>query len=79
MEDDRKEGNSLYSCLQPSIYLGKVYESLLRQTDERFSWLIVDDGSTDNTEELVNMWMQEKRIEIIYFKQDNQGKPIAAQ
>lgn len=57
--------------------LGRLYESLLRQTDKRFCWLIVDDGSTDNTEELVHMWMQEKKIEIEYFKQKNQGKPTA--
>lgn len=57
--------------------LGRLYESLLHQTDKRFCWLIVDDGSTDNTEELVHMWMQEKKIEIEYFKQQNQGKPTA--
>lgn len=57
--------------------LGRLYESLLRQTDKRFCWLIVDDGSTDNTEELVYMWMKEKKIEIEYFKQKNQGKPMA--
>lgn len=57
--------------------LGRLYESLLRQTDKRFCWLIVDDGSTDNTEELVYMWMKEKKIEIEYFKQENQGKPAA--
>lgn len=57
--------------------LGRLYESLLRQTDKRFCWLIVDDGSKDNTEELVDTWIQENMIEIIYYKQENQGKPIA--
>ena len=57
--------------------LNKLYESLLRQTDNRFCWLIVDDGSTDETEELVSTWMEENRIKIEYYKQANQGKPTA--
>lgn len=57
--------------------LGRLYESLLAQTDDRFCWLIVDDGSKDNTEELVSSWIKEKKIQIEYFKQENQGKPIA--
>lgn len=57
--------------------LSRLYESLLRQTDERFCWLVVDDGSTDETEELVSAWIKENRIEIEYYKQENQGKPAA--
>lgn len=57
--------------------LGRLYESLLRQTDQRFCWLIVDDGSTDLTEELVTKWMKEKKLDIEYYRQDNQGKPAA--
>lgn len=57
--------------------LKKLYKSLLHQTDKRFCWLIVDDGSTDNTEELVSMWVKERKIEIEYYKQENQGKPVA--
>ena len=57
--------------------LNRLYESLLRQTDNRFCWLIVDDGSTDETEELVSTWMEENRIKIEYYKQENQGKPTA--
>lgn len=57
--------------------LVRLYESLLRQTDKRFCWLIVDDGSTDDTEALVRMWIKENKIEIQYFKQENQGKPMA--
>ncbi|WP_406631063.1 glycosyltransferase family A protein, partial [Ornithobacterium rhinotracheale] len=33
--------------------LARVFESLQRQTDKDFEWIIVDDGSTDNTEEII--------------------------
>lgn len=57
--------------------LHNLYNSLLNQTSKSFVWLIVDDGSTDNTEELVTGWMNENLIEIQYFKQVNQGKSMA--
>ncbi|MGL5894201.1 MAG: glycosyltransferase family 2 protein [Bacteroidales bacterium] len=54
--------------------IGRTYESLCRQTSFDFVWLIVDDGSSDNTEELVRGWIEtENRFEIIYYKQINQG------
>ena len=34
----------------------KCYESLKRQTCKDFEWLIIDDGSTDNTRDLVDKW-----------------------
>ncbi|WP_078432585.1 glycosyltransferase family 2 protein [Metabacillus halosaccharovorans] len=49
------------------------YESLKAQTNKEFVWLIIDDGSSDNTEDLVNQWKQECAIEIRYIKQENQG------
>ncbi|MGL5937583.1 MAG: glycosyltransferase family 2 protein [Phocaeicola sp.] len=54
--------------------LGRTYESLCRQTNFDFVWLIVDDGSSDKTEELVKEWMNNKHpFEIRYHKQLNQG------
>lgn len=53
--------------------LDKCYQSLVRQTSKDFIWLIIDDGSTDNTRELVNHWIKENKIEIHYHLQDNQG------
>lgn len=49
--------------------LPKLYESLKRQTDKRFEWVIVDDGSVDDTESLVNGWINESLININYQKQ----------
>ncbi|MBQ7339447.1 MAG: glycosyltransferase family 2 protein [Clostridia bacterium] len=55
--------------------LDKAYESLKRQTSKNFEWIIIDDGSLDNTEELVNVWKnQENSFEITYFHQENGGK-----
>ena len=53
--------------------LHKCYESLKKQSSKDFLWLIIDDGSTDNTKELVDSWIDENIIEIKYHYQNNQG------
>ncbi|WP_353087196.1 glycosyltransferase family 2 protein [Flavobacterium sp.] len=53
--------------------LGQLYESLLRQTASDFCWLIVDDGSSDTTKDLVAGWIAEQKIPITYLYQTNQG------
>lgn len=54
--------------------LPRLYNSLKNQTNQNFEWVIVDDGSSDNTEELVSNWINEKNISITYYKQVNGGK-----
>jgi glycosyltransferase involved in cell wall biosynthesis len=49
------------------------YESLKRQTSQDFEWLIIDDGSTDNTKDMVGRWIKDGLIEIRYYYQENQG------
>lgn len=54
--------------------LERCYQSLTRQTDKRFCWLVIDDGSTDNTTELVKKWIgQEQDFDICYYKKNNGG------
>ncbi|NHN26150.1 glycosyltransferase family 2 protein [Flavobacterium jejuense] len=53
--------------------LHQVYDSLVRQTSNDFIWLIIDDGSSDNTKELVSSWKKEKKVEINYIFQNNLG------
>ena len=54
-----------------------LYKSLLKQTDKDFDWLIIDDGSTDNTEEVIQKYINENKISIKYIKKQNEGKPSA--
>lgn len=57
--------------------ISRVYESLKKQTYKNFEWLIIDDGSTDNTKEVVEKFKKENLIKIRYIYQKNQGKHIA--
>lgn len=52
-----------------------LYRSLQRQTCMEFEWLVVDDGSADNTRQLFESWQQEENaFPIRYIRQENGGK-----
>lgn len=58
--------------------LHRTYESLCRQQNKGFIWLIIDDGSTDNTADLVKKWQQENDdFEIRYIYKENGGMHTA--
>ena len=55
--------------------LKRLYESIIKQEREiQVEWLIMDDGSTDNTKNVINSFKLENKIEIQYFYQENSGK-----
>lgn len=60
-----------------SKLLKRLYDSLKNQSSNEFVWMIVDDGSTDDTEAVVNEWIEESNFSIRYVKQLNQGKSVA--
>lgn len=78
-----KMKNDIYiTIFTPTFNRGKLlrtlYESIVRQEgSDNVEWVIVDDGSTDNTEQEVQKFILENKIVIKYFYQRNQGKHIA--
>lgn len=55
--------------------LPNLYKSLQDQTCKDFEWIIVDDGSKDDTEDIVRGWMRvESSFLIRYYKVPNGGK-----
>jgi len=71
----------LFTVLTPTFNrahtLGRVYESLREQTFQDFEWLVVDDGSTDDTRRRVLAWEQEASFPIRYVWQENRHKKAA--
>lgn len=57
--------------------LQKAYDSLVAQTCQDFEWLIIDDGSTDDTKSLVDSFIKEAKIQIRYVYQSNRGQYFA--
>lgn len=57
--------------------LPRLYSSLIKQSCKDFIWVIVDDGSIDGTEGLIQKYLQENLLDIIYLKKENGGKHTA--
>ena len=63
-----------YNCAH---YLSSSIESVLGQTFQDFEIIIIDDGSTDNTKEIVEKYRQDNPDRIRYIYQENQGLACA--
>lgn len=59
--------------------LNRLYKSLVENTkyDVEIEWLIMDDGSNDNTSEEVEKFIKENKFDIQYYSQENKGKMVA--
>lgn len=58
--------------------LGNIYDSLKKNKfNDEIEWILIDDGSSDNTEVLVENWLAEDIINIRFFKKKNGGKTSA--
>ena len=57
--------------------LHRVYTSLCEQTFTDFEWLVVDDGSEDDTQALITKLKKEAPFPVRYKKQQNSGKHVA--
>lgn len=73
------ENVNMISIITPTYsrekYLHKLYGSLKRQTSKNFEWVIIDDGSLDETEQIVKNWIEEeKEFAMKYYRQENGGK-----
>jgi glycosyltransferase involved in cell wall biosynthesis len=81
LEESRKRESMLFTVFTPTFNrahtLGRVYESLVSQTCKKFEWLIVDDGSTDDTRSLAQRWKKDSKFKIRYYWQENRGKHVA--
>lgn len=70
-----------FSVFTPTFNRGyclpNVYASLLSQDFNNFEWIIIDDGSTDNTKDIVNKFISENILNIKFISQDNKGKHVA--
>lgn len=71
----------MISVLTPTYNRGyiisKAYESLVNQTDLDFEWIVVDDGSSDDTESIIKKFINDNKIKIKYIKKENGGKHSA--
>lgn len=75
-------GNCMFLTVLTATYnrceqLKKLYSSLCKQSYKDFKWLIIDDGSSDETYDLIENFVVESKINIEYKKKENGGKHTA--
>ena len=75
------KGNDCISFFTPTynraLFLSRVEECLEKQTRKDFVWVIVDDGSKDNTDIVVKGMMKKNTLPILYIQKENGGKHSA--
>jgi len=75
------KGNPKFTVFTPTYNrrhtINRVYESLQSQTYRDFEWIVIDDGSSDGTSELVKAWQEVADFQISYQYQRNSGKHVA--
>ena len=74
--------NPAISVLTPTYNrahtLHRAYESLQRQTARDFEWIVVDDGSTDDTAALLARWQAEADFPVTWYRYENNRERNAA-
>ncbi|KAB0668621.1 glycosyltransferase [Oryzomonas sagensis] len=63
------------TCFNYGKYVGKAIDSVLKQTYRNVEIIVVNDGSTDNTDEVMCNYL--KNPKIVYIQQENQGQAVA--
>lgn len=73
--------NLVVSIITPTYnrgyILGQLFNSLQKQNCFQFEWVIIDDGSTDDTKNIVSTFCNRANFNIIYIEQTNSGKHVA--
>ncbi|MFH1413971.1 MAG: glycosyltransferase family 2 protein [Candidatus Omnitrophota bacterium] len=77
----RSENNKLVSVVIPTFncarYIAGAVNSVLNQTYKDFEIIIIDDGSTDNTKQILSKYLKQYNGKIRYFYQENRGGTAA--
>lgn len=58
-------------------FIGRVYDCLLKQTNKRFIWILVDDGSKDNTQDVARSLLSRNQLPMLFISKPNGGKHSA--
>ena len=63
-------------CYDGSRWIRRAIESVLAQTCERFELVIVDDGSTDNSKEMVASHLSDEKVRYVYRRNRGFSKAV---
>jgi glycosyltransferase involved in cell wall biosynthesis len=78
IESIRSKYEFIFTIITPTYnranLLPRAYKSIVKQTFQGFEWIVIDDGSDDQTSTLIEKWQKEAKFQIHYFWQENSGK-----